>query len=122
MEVNQDKLLEGKREVKKNIGFFRCMACGHDKERLYPQVYNVGPEAKKIIEEIAGKDSNFRIVSAAPANPKIFMRVDDITLRPIKGICYNINIDVCHNCIDKVGWRHKFLDKYKSRLYADTPL
>ncbi len=117
MEVNQDKLLEGKREIKIKQGFFRCLHCGNDVERLYPQTYNLGPSTFKIIKEISVKDSNFRVVSQAPANPKIFVRLDDINLKPIKGTCYNVNLDVCFSCIDKIGWRHKFLSKQRNRLY-----
>ena len=121
-DTNQNKLLEGKREVKVKQGFFRCLHCGRDVERLYPQSYNVNPLTLKRMQEIATKDSNFRIVSTSPCNSKIFVKLDDITLKPIDGTCFNVNIDVCFSCIDKVGWRHKFLDKHRARLFAAKPL
>ncbi len=122
MKVNQEKLLEGKRELKIKRGFFRCLHCGRDVDRLYPQVYNVNPKTLKQIMEIKTKNSNFRLINSSPANPKLFIRLDDITLKPISGTCFNINIDICFSCIDKIGWRHKFLRKQRSRLYAAKPL
>lgn len=122
MEVNQNKLLEGKREIKVKQGFFRCLHCGRDIERLYPQVYNVNSVTFKRLNEIKTKDSNFRLISSSPCNPKIFMRLDDITLKPISGTCFNVNIDVCFSCIDKIGWRHKFMTNNSNRLYANKPL
>lgn len=122
MEVNQNKLLEGKREIKVEQGFFRCLHCGRDVERLYPQVYNVNSVTFKKLNEIKTKDSNFRLISSSPANPKIFIRLDDITLKPIDGTCFNVNVDVCFSCVDKIGWRHKFLDKQRARLYTNKPL
>ena len=122
MEVNQDKLLEGKREVKVKQGVFRCLHCGKDADRLYPQTYNLNSVTFKRINEIKTKESNFRLINTTPANPKIFVRLDDITLNPINGTCFNVNLDVCFSCIDKIGWRHKFLTKYRTRLYAQKPL
>jgi len=121
-DVNQDKLLEGKREIKVKQGFFRCLHCGRDVERLYPQVYNVNPQTFKTINEIKTKESNFKLIKTEAANPKLFIKLDDISLKPIRGTCYNVNIDVCFSCIDKIGWRHKFMDKQRSRLYATKPL
>lgn len=121
-DVDQNKLLEGKREVKVKQGFFRCLHCGRDVERLYPQTYNVNSVTFKRLNEIKTKDSNFRVVSSSPANPKIFIRLDDITLKPINGTCFNVNIDVCFSCVDKIGWRHKFLSNQRTRLYAEKPL
>ena len=117
-DTDQDKLLEGKREIKVKQGFFRCLHCGKDAERLYPFTYNVNGSTFQRISEIKTKNSNFRLISTSPANPKIFVKLDDITLRPIKGTCFNVNIDVCFSCIDKVGYRHKYLDKHKARLYV----
>lgn len=122
MQVDQNKLLEGKREVKVAQGFFRCLHCGRDVERLYPMTYDVNGSTFQRIQEIKDKDSNFRLINTSPANPKIYKKLDDITLKPIKGTCFNVNIDVCFSCIDKVGWRHKFMDKHKARLYANKPL
>ena len=121
-DTNQAKLLEGKREVKVKQGFFRCLHCGRDVERLYPQVYNVNSVTLKKIMEIKTRDSNFRVINTSPCNPKIFVKLDDIALRPIDGTCFNINIDVCFSCIDKIGWRHKFMDKQRARLFAAKPL
>lgn len=120
--VDQNKLLEGKREIKVKQGFFRCLSCGNDAERLYPQVYDVNESIFKQIQEIITKDSNFRLIGSSPANPRICKKLDDMTLRPISGTCFNVNIDVCFSCIDKVGWRHKFMDRHKARLYANKPL
>jgi hypothetical protein len=117
MEVNQNKLLEGKREIKVKQGFFRCLLCGRDAERLYPQTYNLNGSTFQKINEIKTRDSNFRLISSSPANPKLFLKLDDITLKPISGTCFNVNIDVCFSCIDKIGWRHKFMSKHKNRLY-----
>lgn len=122
MEVNQEKLLEGKRQIKVKQGLFRCLHCGRDVDRLYPQVYNVNSKTLKQIMEIKTKGSNFKLINSSPANPKLFIRLDDITLKPISGTCFNINIDICFSCIDKIGWRHKFLKKQRSRLYAAKPL
>ena len=121
-DVNQDKLLEGKREVKIKQGFFRCTLCGNDVERLYPQVYNVNGSTFQKISEIKTRDSNFRLISSSPANPKLFLKLDDVTLKPISGTCFNVNIDVCFSCIDRVGWTHKFMDKHRNRLYASKRL
>ncbi|HEC65414.1 MAG TPA: hypothetical protein ENI23_08975 [bacterium] len=121
-DTNQDKLLEGKREVKVKQGFFRCLHCGSDVERLYPQVYNVNAQTLKKLIEIKTKDSNFRIITETQVHPKIFVKLDDVTLRPISGTCYNVNLDVCFSCIDKVGWRHKFMTKQRNRLYGAKPL
>lgn len=120
--VNQNKLLEGKREVKVVQGFFRCLKCGRDVERLYPQVYNVNGSTFQKIQEIITRDSNFRLISSSPANPKLFLRLDDITLKPISGTCFNVNIDVCFSCIDRIGWTHKFMSKQRNRLYTSKRL
>ncbi len=122
MKVDQNKLLEGKREIKVKQGFFRCILCGKDAERLYPQVYDVNGSTFQKIQEIKDKTSNFRLINTSPANPLIYKKFDDITLRPISGTCFNVNIDVCFGCIDNIGWRHKFMDKHKGRLYASKPL
>ena len=122
MEVNQDKLLEGKREIKIKQGFFRCLHCGKDAERLYPQCYNVNSVTFKKIQEIKTPESKFRLIGTSPCNSKIFIKLDDITLKPIDGTCFNVNIDVCFSCIDKIGWRHKFLTNQRNRLYANKPL
>ena len=122
MKVNQNKLLEGKREIKIKQGFFRCLHCGNDADRLYPQCFNVNSVTFQRLQEIKNKDSNFRLITSSPCNPKIFIKLDDITMRPIDGNCFNVNIDVCFSCIDKICWRHKFMTNQRNRHYANKPL
>lgn len=112
------KLLERKRKIKVKQGFFRCLHCGHDVERLYPFVYNVERKTFEKIMEISDNKHRVHLVNITPADPRIFKKLDDITLRPIHDQCYNVNIDVCFKCMQKVGHRHKYLAKYKNMIYA----
>lgn len=116
------KLLEGQREIIKKQGYFRCIHCGKDVEELHPMVYHVDEKTFKKIMEISTKESKTQLIKVDYIDNVLFKKLDDITLRPIKGKEYYVNIDVCHSCVMKVGHRHKHLAKFKNRLYATKVL
>ncbi len=96
----------------------RCLLCGKDKDILMPQKLKVNQATFQKIGEIATEFSNVHLNNTEFHNPHIDGTVDDLTLKPIKGMSFEVFIDICLDCIDMIGHRHKFKKKYINTQYA----
>jgi DNA-directed RNA polymerase subunit RPC12/RpoP len=97
---------------------YRCILCGKDVEKLYPNVFKVNKKNYEKIKEIRSKESNFKLIKTETHIPQIDGTLDDINLKPILGYSFDINIDVCFDCVDCIGWRHKFKLERAKKIYA----
>lgn len=96
----------------------RCPLCGFDKEHLHPMIIKIGEASWIKLNEISKYDVEFKLRNTSYHNPKIHKTVDDINLRLINGMSYEVNLDMCLECTDKIGYRHKFKGKHVQKLYA----
>ena len=96
----------------------RCPLCGLDQELLYPMIIKISDPSWKKLNEIAVFGKDFKLNTTSYHDPRIHRTFDDLTLRLINGMSYEVNVDMCLECIDKVGYRHKFKRKHVQKLYA----
>lgn len=94
----------------------RCIHCGEDVERLYATNLAVNDKTFKLLAEISDKDTNFHLVNSNHSIYNLVGKVDDVTLKPINGMCYTVSLNVCFTCIDKIGLRHKFKRKHLKKF------
>jgi hypothetical protein len=95
-----------------------CILCGKYKEILMPELLTVNEKTWKLLWEVKQKNTYFKLNNSSYHNPHIDGTVDDITLKPIKGMGYQVNIETCLECQDKIGHRHQHKDKYINKNYA----
>ena len=117
MTVQNKEFYLAKQEMKKSQ-LKRCIICGYDHEILMPQVLKVNNITWVKLHEIAVKESHLHLSNTGYCIPNIDGTVDDLTLKPINGMSYQVSIDLCLECIDKIGYRHKYKNKYVNRQYA----
>lgn len=96
----------------------RCLLCGIDKEILMPNPLKVNQQTWQKLNEIRTKDDYLHFRNSSYHNPKIDGTVDDITLKPIDGMSFDISVEMCLDCIDKIGHKHKFKKKYLNTPFA----
>ena len=106
-----------KKEMKRAI-LKRCVLCGKDQENLFPMVLKVNDATWTRLHEIATSENKIHLNSTGYHNPYIDRVLDDLTLKPIKGTSYEVSIEMCEECIDKIGYRHKFRLKHAQMIYA----
>jgi len=99
---------------------YRCILCGKDVEKLYAGTLRVNSKDITKIQEIAISfpESNLFINSMGSHTPEIDGVVDDLNLKPIRGTSFEISIDMCFDCLDKLGFRHKFKRKHIKKMFA----
>lgn len=103
------KLFDRQKEVKKKTTFVRCNFCGKDTDQVFPYLITVGEKTFNLMEEInKSRGNNLKVISKNLAIKGVVDKIDEITCKPINGFTYQVNGDACRNCIDKIGWRHKF--------------
>lgn len=96
----------------------RCPLCGYDKQILHPMIIKISDQSWVKLNEIAKFGEDFKLRNTSYHDPRIHKTFDDMNLRLIDGPSYEVNVDMCLECIDKVGYRHKFKKKHIQRLYA----
>jgi hypothetical protein len=104
-----DKLFNRKEIIKKPNKWIRCGVCHKESERVFPLLFNVTDETfQKIIQLSKESGARFELVKREHIRYPLVYKVDDFTCRPINGMCNQISIDCCPECLDKIGRRHKF--------------
>lgn len=104
-----EKLFNREREQPRQKGFKRCGACGVDVMQLYHITLTVGEQTYVKMAEIANSFKQMvTIIKKEPAFKGYTHQIDHVILKPIDGIAYHVNINVCPKCIDIIGRRHKF--------------
>ena len=116
------KMFDRQREAKKGISG-RCGFCGRDVELLFPFPITVNQKTYEKIIEITHKNGRaIQLISKNPCNSKISVKLDDFTMQPINGFAYNISMDFCRECLDKIGTRHQYGKKKKAKSLATKHL
>lgn len=96
----------------------RCPLCGSEQEILHPMIINISDPSWVKLNEIAKFGKDFKLCNTSYHDPKIHRTFDDLNLRLIDGASYEVNIDMCLECLDKIGYRHKFKKKHIQKLYV----
>ena len=52
--------------------------------------------------------ARFEVIKRECVNYPINYIIDEFTLKPIHGVATHVDLDVCRNCLAKIGHRHKF--------------
>lgn len=118
----EDKYVYSDKQQMKRVKARRCPLCGFDKENLHPMIIKISEQSWIKLNEISEYDVGFKLRNTSYHDPKINKTVDDFNLRVIDGMCYEVNLDMCLECIDKVGYRHKFKGKHIQKLYATAQI
>ena len=100
----------------------RCPLCGYDKQILHPMTINISDQSWVKLNEIAKFGKDFKLRNTAYHDIRIHRTFDDLNLRLIDGMSYEVNLDMCLECVDKIGYRHKFKKKHIQKLYATKQL
>ncbi len=117
MVVEKKEAYLSKQEMKRTKSR-RCLLCGTDQEILYPMIIKINNQSWVKLNEVAVFGKDFKLNSTGFHQPKIDGTVDDLNLKPINGPSYEVSIEICLECINKIGYRHKFKKKYVQKLYA----
>ena len=113
-----EKLFKRIHETKRIRRIIRCIHCGHDTDELYPVDMTVSERTWKKIQEINRPEMFLKLIKTERFIPELTKKFDDVELKPIDGLAFYINICVCRDCIEKIGWKHKFFKKYINMSYA----
>ncbi len=112
-------LFERRREYKRDISIKRCPLCGRDTDTLFPENLVVSKKTYNKLLNISANNKNKIFLTGRELIDKRFVKkYDEYTLKFINGYAYKINLEVCRNCLEKIGYRHKYLKKHKDRLIA----
>ncbi len=117
MTVQNKQVYLDKQEMKR-VRLRRCPLCGIDQEILHPLIIKINDKSWVKLNEIAIYGKDFKLNNTGFHNPKIDGTVDDLTLKPINGPSYEVSVDMCLECIDKIGYRHKFKRRYIQKSYT----
>ena len=96
----------------------KCPLCGTEQEILHPMIINISDSSWVKLNEIAKFGKDFKLCNTSYHDPKIHRTFDDLNLRLIDGPSYEVNLDMCLECFDKIGYRHKFKKKHVQKLYT----
>ena len=96
----------------------RCPLCASEQEILHPMIINIDDSSWVKLNEVAEFGKDFKLNNTSYHDPKIHRTFDDLNLRLINGMSYEVNLDMCLECIDKIGYRHKFKKKHIQKLYV----
>lgn len=89
----------------------RCLVCGHEKEHLFPLILKLNQETMNKINE-SNHEARIFVNQINRHIYELDGKRDDLTLKPINGMCYEVSTDLCLECIDKMGYKHKFKSKH----------
>jgi hypothetical protein len=104
-----EKLFNHKEIIKKPIKWVRCGICHKETEQTFPLPFNVSDKTfQNLINVSKETGMRFQLIKREYVKYPLVYKVDDITLKPIDGMCDQISIDCCRECLDKIGRRHKF--------------
>lgn len=117
MPVEDKHIYLDKQEIKRSK-LRRCPLCGSDQEILHPMIIKISDPTWVKLNEIAKFGEDFKLTNTSYHDPKIHKTVDDVNLRLINGTSYEVNLDMCLECMDKIGYRHKFKRKHIQKLYT----
>lgn len=95
-----------KQEMKKSK-LKRCLLCGRDKENLFPQNLKVNQKTFDKLSATADEFSCLKVLSQQKHIPVIDAVIDDLNLKLINGIGYQVNLKMCQECLHRIAWRHK---------------
>ena len=118
MAVKEKEFYDQKQEIKKSKSK-RCLLCGIDHEILMAQILKVNELTWNKLNEVHNKDTYLVLVNTSFNNPHIGGATDDLTLKQISGTCYEVNLELCLECIDRIGHKHKFKKKYLNIPFAN---
>lgn len=113
-----EKLFKRIRETERIRRIVRCIHCGHDTDELYPINLIVSEKTWNKINEITRPESFLKLMKTERFIPELTKKFDDVELKPIDGLAFHINLSVCRDCVEKIGWKHKFFKKYINVSYA----
>ena len=113
-----EKLFKRIRQPERIRRIIRCIHCGHDTDELYPINLVVGEKSFKKVQEISSPESFLKLIKTERFIPALTKKFDDVNLKPIDGLSFHINLCVCRDCVDRIGWKHKFFKKYLPVSYA----
>lgn len=100
------------------LGHTRCPYCGKDVEKVYPIKAEVSKETYYRIIEI---DSTIKLLGTSIVD-RLDKQLDDISMKIIEGLVFNISLNVCVECLDELGRKHKFNKLRKLNSYATKRL
>ena len=103
-----------KQEMKR-VKLQRCALCGIDKELLFAQIFRVNQKTLDHLKELATEYSCLTILNQTKHIPVIDAVIDDMTLKLIDGMGYQVSFRMCKKCLEKIAHRHKYK---KSCVYA----
>ena len=86
----------------------RCALCSRDKENLFPQVVKVNKKTFNHLKEVANEFSEFTVLNQTNYIPVIDATIDDITLKLIDGLGYQVSFRMCQECLHRIAWKHKY--------------
>ena len=103
-----DKSIALEKQEMKRFKLKRCALCTNYKEILFPQIIKVNEKTFNIIKNSADEDTKLLVLDRHKHIPVIDKVVDDVTLKLIDGYGYKVNLDICQDCLAKIGHRHKY--------------
>ena len=88
----------------------RCSLCNKDVESIFPSGTMVVSERTflKLWEVFKHSGARFEIIKREHVVYPINYVIDEFTMKPINGVATHVDLDVCRNCLAKIGARHKF--------------
>lgn len=95
----------------------RCLLCGTEQERLHPMIINLNDQSWVKLNEIGVYGKDFKLRNTSHHNP-INKTFDDVNLKVINGMSYEVGLDMCLDCVQKIGHRHKYKKNHIQNAYA----
>ena len=89
----------------------RCLLCTKERDYLFFQVVKVNQAILNILLENAKEKEDITILNQTNHIPILDGVIDDLTLKPIDGMGYQVSVGMCKNCLEKTAWRHKYKKK-----------
>ncbi len=99
-----------KQEMKR-VKLSRCLLCSRDKENLFSQVIKVNQETMDKLLELAKEKEDLTILNQTNHIGIIDGVIDEIELKLIDGMGYQVSFRMCQECLKRIAWRHKYKKK-----------
>lgn len=94
--------------------FVRCGFCGHDVERLFPDIVTISQANYLKMHELMKESKTFmKVISMERAHKGFTGQIDDMDTKQIDGTAFKVNVEICSECLARMGRRHKYIKKQK---------
>lgn len=110
------KLFTRADDIKRKTKYSRCAICNKDVESIFPTgTVTVGDKTfSQLFKAFSEAGARFSLIKREYIKYPLNYVIDEITLKPINGIAHNIDMDICRQCLSKMGHRHK-LSKWQEK-------